>query len=120
MEIARPQHKFIPGVSKGGWLVWPRSKLGGGGSFSRLWAWVRGDSSCSTRRSWGAASESIVVTPRALTASFRPYNGVRPVGASDLERFALGKSALKPSSASGFEDAKTEPRRGSVAHLVGR
>lgn len=28
-------------------------------TLSRLWAWVRGDSSGSTRRSWGAASESI-------------------------------------------------------------
>lgn len=89
-------------------------------TLSRLWAWVRGDSSGSTRRSWGAASESIAATPRALTASFRPYTRVRPVGASDLERLALGKFALKPSSASGFEVARTEARRGSVAHLVGR
>lgn len=144
VEAARPHPQSI----QGGWFVWPRSKLGGDGSYSsilagaiyrlqcraspaagsavpapissghlpweplppslvaggswpskrahmthippylhthtlsRLWAWVRGDSSCSTRRSWGAASESIVATLRALLALFRPYTGVRPVGAS--------------------------------------
>lgn len=184
VEAARPHPQSI----QGGWFVWPRSKLGGGGSYSsiragaiyrlqygaspaagsavaapipsghlpweplppylvaggswpskrahmthippclqththtlsRLWAWVRGDSSCSTRRSWGAASESIVATLRALPALFRPYTRVRPAGASDLERFALGKFALKPSSDSGFEDTRTETGRGSVAYLVGR
>lgn len=51
---------------------------------------------------------------------FRPYPGVGPGGASDLERLALGKFALKPSSASGFEDSRTGAGRRSSAYLVGR
>lgn len=44
-------------------------------TLSRLWAWVRGDSSCSTRRSWGAARESIAATPQTLTAPWDPRSG---------------------------------------------
>lgn len=44
-------------------------------TLSRLCAWVRGDSSCSTRRSWGAARESITATPPDPAGAFGPQTG---------------------------------------------
>lgn len=49
-------------------------------TLSRLWAWVRGDSSCSTRRSWGAARESIAATPQTLPAPWDPRPGQADTG----------------------------------------
>ena len=58
-------------------------------TLSRLWAWVRGESSGSSRRSWGAASESIPASlgPRARWGperQARPPPGVfSPPGRTD-------------------------------------
>lgn len=46
----------------------------------RLWACVRGDNSCSTRRSWGAASESIAATPQTLPEPWDPRPGQAETG----------------------------------------
>lgn len=81
----------------------PRSRH----TLSRLWAWVRGDSSCSTRRSWGAASESI--------ATFAPLTQSGPQRPGLREGLTRG-TAPKPGSRPRFTDAGTEARRRDVAH----
>jgi len=70
-------------------------------TLSRLWAWVRGDSSGSTRRSWGAASESIPASlgpcgPRwGPEGQARPPPGVfSPPGRTDAGTGAQGGAVL--------------------------
>lgn len=71
-------------------------------TLSRLWAWVRGDSSGSTRRSWGAASESIPASlgpcGRAGAQRVRPARRQacsRPGGRTDAGTGARGGAALR-------------------------
>lgn len=86
-----------PGWARADPLSTPRSTH----TLSRLWAWVRGDSSGSTRRSWGAASESIPASlgpcgPRwGPEGQARPPPGVfSPPGRTDAGTGARGRVVL--------------------------
>lgn len=84
-------------------------------TLSRLWAWVRGDSSCSTRRSWGAARESITATPPDPDGAFGPQTGSGRRGPDVPEGLRRG-SASGPCSRSRFRDTGAEAGKPDVAH----
>lgn len=85
-------------------------------TLSRLCAWVRGDSSCSTRRSWGAARESIAATPRPQTqrAPSDPQTGSGRRGPAVLGGLPRGKclETLSWAPFQGHRGRGREARRG--------
>lgn len=65
-------------------------------TLSRLWAWVRGDSSGSTRRSWGAASESIPASLGPCGPRWGPEGQARPPPGVFSPRGAHGRGHRGP------------------------
>lgn len=117
-----------PGWARADPLSTPRSTH----TLSRLWAWVRGDSSGSTRRSWGAASESIPASlgpcgPRwGPEGQARPPPGVfSPPGRTDAGTGALGGVVLRrcatprPPSSRGSGPRRPAPGTSGSLRLTG-